>query len=87
MTRAAASSNVVQMHPASAAVPVRYLSPDEVCEMVPGMTVGTLKTMRARGTGPRYSKPTGTRGHLTLYAEADVMAWIEAATVSTREQP
>ncbi len=55
--------------------------------MVPGMTVGTLKTMRARGTGPRYSKPTGPRGHLTLYAEADILAWIEAAKVSTREQP
>jgi hypothetical protein len=82
------AANVVQLHakgqPAASA---RYLSPAEVCELVPGMTVGTLKAMRARGTGPRFSKPTGTRGHLTLYAEADVIAWIEAAKVSTREQP
>lgn len=82
------SGNVLQLRANAQAAPAtRYLSPAEVCEILPGMTVATLKTMRARGMGPRYSKPTGPRGHVTLYAEADVMAWIEAAQVSTREQP
>ncbi|OAZ39791.1 hypothetical protein A9Z40_08195 [Microbacterium arborescens] len=65
----------------------RYLSPAEVCDLIPGMTVGTLKTMRARGKGPRYAKPTGPRGHVTLYLESDVRAWIQASVVATRDQP
>ena len=64
----------------------RYLSPEQVCELVPGMTVANLKDLRASGKGPRYSKPTGDRGHITLYREADVVAWVEAAFVKTREQ-
>ncbi len=64
----------------------RYLSPEQVCEVVPGMTVANLKDLRASGKGPRYSKPTGDRGHITLYREDDVVAWVEAAFVSTREQ-
>lgn len=77
-------SNVTALkaRPASAV----YLSPEQVCELVPGMTVANLKDLRASGKGPAYFKPTGTRGHVTLYAEADVVAWVEATRVSTREQ-
>lgn len=64
----------------------RYLSPEQVCELVPGMTVANLKDLRARGKGPAYHKPTGPRGRITLYAEADVVAWIRRSRVSTREQ-
>ena len=69
-----------------ATVAPRYLSPEQVCDLVPGMTVANLKDLRASGKGPRYSKPTGDRGHITLYREDDVVAWVEAAFVKTREQ-
>jgi hypothetical protein len=65
----------------------RYLSPQEVCDLVPGLTVANLKDLRASGRGPRYRKPTGARGKVTVYAEADVRAWVEASIVGTRDQP
>lgn len=64
----------------------RYLSPAQVCELVPGMTVATLKDMRTDGRGPAYHKPTGDRGKVTLYLESDVIRWIEGSRVSTTEQ-
>lgn len=78
--------NVTPMRKPAPAVTTRYLSPEQVCELVPGMTVANLKDLRASGKGPRYSKPTGARGHITLYREDDVVAWVEVAFVSTREQ-
>jgi len=65
----------------------RYLSPEMVCELLPGMTVANLKDLRASGKGPAYFKPTGQYGHLTLYAEVDVRAWVEASRTGTRDQP
>lgn len=79
-------NNVTPLKRTASAVMPRYLSPEQVCELVPGMTVANLKDLRASGKGPRYSKPTGDRGHITLYREDDVVAWVEAAFVSTREQ-
>jgi hypothetical protein len=78
--------NVTHLKRPASTVTPRYLSPEQVCEVVPGMTVANLKDLRASGKGPRYSKPTGDRGHITLYREDDVVAWVEAAFVSTREQ-
>lgn len=78
-------SNVTQLKPRVSAAPV-YLSPQQVCEMVPGLTVANLKDLRASGKGPAHFKPTGARGHVTLYAEADVVAWVEKSRRSTREQ-
>ncbi|KRD51933.1 helix-turn-helix transcriptional regulator [Microbacterium sp. Root280D1] len=80
-------SNVTPLRRPSSAATSRYLSPEQVCELVPGMSVANLKDLRASGKGPRYSKPTGDRGHITLYREDDVVAWVEAAFVTTREQP
>ncbi len=74
---------VTPLRPATEGV---YLSPEQVCEFVPGMTVDHLKQLRKTGKGPRYSKPTGERGHLTIYRRSDVVAWVEAAFRSTREQ-
>ncbi len=34
----------------------RYLSPAEVCELIPGMTVEKLKYLRRQGSGPRFIK-------------------------------
>lgn len=63
-----------------------YLSPSQVCELVPGMTVANLKDLRASGKGPAYFKPTGDRGHVTVYDRADVLAWVNRSRVTTREQ-
>ena len=65
----------------------RYLSPQQVCELVPGMTVENLLELRKTGRGPRYRKPTGERGKVVIYAEADVRAWVEASVHPTQEQP
>jgi hypothetical protein len=64
----------------------RYLTPDQVAEVVPGLTPDTLQYLRDNGRGPKYRKPTGDLGRLVLYAEADVRAWVEAGTVTTRDQ-
>lgn len=62
----------------------RYLSPADVCELVPGLTVVNLGELRKKGRGPRYSKPTLK---LVVYREADVIDWLDASLVYTRDQP
>lgn len=64
----------------------RYLSPDQVCELLPGMTAANLQELRKKGLGPKYHKPTGERGKVVLYAEADVRAWVESSVIPTRDQ-
>lgn len=63
-----------------------YLSPEQVCELVPGLTVANLKSMRALGKGPAYFKPTGEHGKVTVYSRVDVVAWVKKSRTSTREQ-
>ena len=63
-----------------------WLSPDQVCERVPGMTVDNLKVLRANGKGPVFYKPTGDHGKITLYAATEVDAWVASGRRSTREQ-
>lgn len=45
--------NVTAMKPRPTLETPRYLSPEQVCELVPGMTVANLKDLRASGKGPR----------------------------------
>ncbi len=52
----------------------RYLSPDEVCSLIPGMTRSALAQLRFTGRGPQYRKPTPKT---VLYVEAEVRAWVE----------
>lgn len=56
-----------------------YLSPSDVCALVPGMTVGNLAQLRFTGKGPKYRKPTG---RTIIYTESDVREWIEASARS-----
>jgi len=35
-----------------------YLSPEQVCELIPGMTISLLSQMRFRGDGPKFVKPS-----------------------------
>ncbi|MBD8218250.1 hypothetical protein IFU40_06330 [Microbacterium sp. CFBP 13617] len=66
----------------SAEVPV-WLSPAQVCEVVPVLTVRDLEDMRSNGTGPAYSRPTPRK---VVYLEADVRAWVQSKRQTTREQ-
>ncbi|MBG6237398.1 putative DNA-binding transcriptional regulator AlpA [Mycetocola sp. CAN_C7] len=52
----------------------RYLSPDQVMELIPGMTKANLAQLRFTGKGPRYRKPTPKT---VLYVESEVIDWIE----------
>lgn len=61
---------------APSAAPTRYLTIDQVCDLVPGMTRTNLAQLRFKGIGPRYFKPTP---RTVLYTETDVFAWIEAS--------
>lgn len=53
-----------------------YLTPLQVCEMVPGMTKTGLAQLRFTGSGPKYLRPTPRK---ILYRRADVIAWLEAS--------
>jgi hypothetical protein len=64
----------------------RYLSPEQVCEIVPGLTVANLQELRKSGRGPAYYKPTGAAGKVIVYAEAEVREWVQSSRTSTREQ-
>lgn len=61
---------------AATTAPPRYITADQVCDLIPGMTRNNLAQLRFKGTGPRYFKPTP---RTVLYVEADVIAWVEAS--------
>lgn len=52
-----------------------YLSPAEVVELIPGLTVKTLAEWRYERRGPRYRK----LGRLVVYALDELEEWIEAS--------
>lgn len=53
----------------------KLLSPQDVCDIVPGMTVPGLAQLRFLGTGPKFIKPTPRK---VVYRLSDVEAWLEA---------
>lgn len=62
----------------------KYLSPAQVCEMVPSLTIDALAQMRYRGDGPRFIKPSARR---VVYAESAITEWLNARVhSSTRER-
>ncbi|MEQ6898976.1 hypothetical protein [Microbacterium sp. KR10-403] len=63
--------------------PAVWLSPEQVCDRVPGMTLSRLKELRAASRGPAYSKPTLKT---VIYSAADIDEWVRGTRVSTREQ-
>lgn len=52
----------------------RYLSPEQVCELVPVLTKGQLAQWRFLGTGPRYRK----LGRKIIYVESEVIEFVES---------
>lgn len=74
-------SNVTQLKPRTQTTEV-WLSPEGVCDAWPGMTVRKLQRMRDEGRGPAYSKA----GRTITYAASDIVAYINAHRIKTREQ-
>lgn len=62
----------------------RLLSPEMVCEMVPGMTLAILEDRRKRKIDPRFHKPSL---RTVVYRESDVLAWVLGSVVETRPAP
>lgn len=61
----------------------RYLSPKEVCELVPGMTETLLSQMRFRGDGPPFIAASPKK---RVYAESSLRTWLTSRErTSTRE--
>ncbi len=61
--------------------PSQYLTPAQVHERWPFLTVGLLAQLRyvgaaERGEGPKYLKPTPRR---VVYRELDLVEWLEAS--------
>ncbi|MFZ8756098.1 helix-turn-helix transcriptional regulator [Microbacterium sp. HMH0099] len=54
----------------------KYLTPEQVCEIIPGITKAGLAQLRFTGTGPKFLKPTPKK---VLYREADVIEWLESS--------
>lgn len=60
-----------------------YLTPEQVCEIVPGVTKANLAQLRFKGIGPKFYKPTP---RVVLYREDEVLEWVErSARTSTAE--
>lgn len=54
----------------------KYITPEQVCELVPGMTKSNLARLRFIGQGPKFLKPTP---RTVVYRERDVIDWLEAS--------
>lgn len=52
-----------------------YITPEEVCELVPGLSISQLAQMRYTGqSGLKFYKPTPRK---VLYKRAEVLEWVE----------
>jgi predicted DNA-binding transcriptional regulator AlpA len=58
-----------------------WLSPKEVAQRLPGVTVGNLSELRKKRKGPAFYKPTE---RTVLYLESEIEAWVAAHRVETR---
>ncbi|MEF3405291.1 helix-turn-helix transcriptional regulator [Agromyces sp. CCNWLW203] len=54
----------------------KYLTPDQVCSLIPGMTKSNLAQLRFTGKGPKFLKPTP---RTVVYRESDCIEWLEAS--------
>lgn len=63
------------------ATETQWLSPEQVCEHVPGMTLARLEDLRKKRIGPPFFKPTY---RTVIYAKSDIDVWIRESAVTTR---
>lgn len=61
----------------------RYMSPDEVCQLIPGMTRSNLANLRYLGRGPRFLKPTP---RTVVYERTSVIEWLRASEQTITSQ-
>lgn len=61
-----------------------YLRPEDVCEMIPGISKGALSQLRYTGRGPNFLKPTPKT---ILYRREDVIAWLENSEHTRTDRP
>ncbi|WP_020077209.1 hypothetical protein [Cryocola sp. 340MFSha3.1] len=52
-----------------------YLSPEQVCELIPGMTRALLAQMRFRGDGPPFIKVTPKK---VVYRESAIDSFLDS---------
>lgn len=54
----------------------KYLTPQQVHDRWPFLSVGHMAQLRFVGKGPKFLKPTP---RTVVYRESDVIAWLEAS--------
>lgn len=60
-----------------------YISVEEVCALIPGMTRSGLSQLRFKGQGPKFYKPTPKK---VVYEVGEVMEWLESTQQSGTAQ-
>lgn len=63
----------------SLAAAMVLIGPEEVCELIPGMTTPKLAQLRFRGEGPAYMKPTAKT---VVYDRDEVLTWLRSTSRS-----
>lgn len=58
------------------------LSPQDVCDLVPGVTLELLKQLRYKRQGPAFSKPSYKT---VVYRRQDIDSWLERTRVRTKQ--
>ncbi|MEX1079816.1 MAG: hypothetical protein WED09_11985 [Homoserinimonas sp.] len=61
-----------------------YLSPAQVCEIVPGMTKANLAQLRFTGKGPIFLKPTPKT---VIYRRTDIDSWLNGSERTQTGEP
>ena len=79
-------ATATQTRPTAVPAAGDWLSPEQVCELLPGMTVDILLARRKKRLDPPYFKPTGDRGKVILYRREDVEQWVQRFRVTTRSE-
>lgn len=59
----------------------RFLSPEMVCELVPGLTTVILEDLRKKRKDPPFYKPTL---RTVIYRESQIIEWVLSTGVNTR---
>lgn len=63
-----------------------WLSPADVCALLPTVTIDILAARRRLRQDPPFYKPTGASGNVVLYDRAEVIAWVRGSRVETRPE-
>lgn len=58
-----------------------WLSPEQVCERIPGMTVDILCDQRKKRVGPPFYKPSQKT---VIYEQSEIDEWVRNSSVAVR---